>query len=376
MDRLSRFSQFEKEVLLGLQSHDLRRVAQTKTEAARIELEGRKVGWFTRRLRSVRESVNGEAWELTLLSREKIAVKLAPFFRANAFEEGRGSNCEPWRELALLERCTALFKETGLPQLPLLFGHGLCKGLGEGDYGNPRFRERLRRENTGKALFLYNELCETDLSTWVRTGLPKVEDCEDALMAALFQIFASLQLLQSRLGLVHFDLIPGNVLVSSVEPGYWQYKLGDQRWLVPNHGLAFIPWDFSKGVLLGEDTPELVVARALSYEKRSLKVEVPGLKEAIHEQPGLAILKTIDVCKIARNLKTVLVNYGPKDLGVDAVIGLLKGICDQASVDFVQSLESSEMMPATLLRRHFGRYLGVHMKCARVLNAVPFNLGS
>ena len=170
MDRLALLTQAEHEVSLGLQEKALRRIEQTETVAAKLQCHGQDLGWLTRRLTSVRESVNGEAWELMLVSRQKIAVKIAPFFRASALER-RDATTDPWRELDLLERCTALFKETGLPQLPLLFGYGICERLTESDYQNTRLQDRLAREQTGKALLLYNELCQCDLSSWVRAGL-------------------------------------------------------------------------------------------------------------------------------------------------------------------------------------------------------------
>ena len=65
------------------------------------------------------------------------------------------------------------------------------------------------------------------------------------LYSALFQIMAGLCAIQKYAQIMHFDIKKENILYYKINPGgYFQYKILDQTFYVPNYGYLFIINDF------------------------------------------------------------------------------------------------------------------------------------
>ena len=233
---------------------------------------GEEIGLLKKRLGGIRDTLDGEAWDVCIpaaidtTKKFAFCAKKAPFMAVkimpmtlkdydNPFDIRR----RPWRELVILQRTTKEYNKTHIIAFPILYGYSLCDSVKMNDYLNKKIRDRIQRSDPvdkfGKqAIFLYSQLADYDMEFWIKKIFIDVPDKESLMMSVLFQIYFGLHALHVLTDTVHFDLHLGNILVISTDPGgYFHYNLQGTDYYVPNHGLIFKIWDFSRSVILDEE---------------------------------------------------------------------------------------------------------------------------
>jgi hypothetical protein len=88
------------------------------------------------------------------------------------------------------------------------------------------------------------ELANGDLKQYLNTYITPDTDI-DLLYSVLFQIMAALWAIQKYAQIIHYDIKKENILFYKIRPGgYFQYRILNTTFYVPNHGYLFILNDF------------------------------------------------------------------------------------------------------------------------------------
>lgn len=121
------------------------------------------------------------------------------------------------------------------PNLPLIYDRFTCEKykltLKAGDEEHPCVVTAI-------------ELANGDLKQYLNNYIT-AESGEELLYSALFQIMAGLWAVQKHAQIVHYDIKKENILFYKIRPGgYFQYRILNQTFYVPNYGYLFILNDF------------------------------------------------------------------------------------------------------------------------------------
>jgi len=263
---------------LSKQSNQNIRLLVNKTTKETISLLRKRLG--------LKDSLDAETWvgcfplmiipiKNIILCPEnsiQIALKVMPI-TITELNNKDNTKYRPWKEIYILEQCTEIVQNGGVPNLPLLYGFSICNSLKIDDYKNKRLMDRIERsppsEKFGQnALMIFNELADYDLEYWIKNTLFKLPDPK-VLKSCIFQVMAGLAALNKQIHLVQFDLHVGNVLVSTINPGgFYHYKINNKDYYLPNYGYLFKVWDFSRSVLLESDTKDIIIKKVLFHGKR------------------------------------------------------------------------------------------------------------
>lgn len=109
-------------------------------------------------------------------------------------------------------------------------------------------------------ILLINEFANGgDLKNWLKEDHSTLE-----WTVMYFHVFAGLYTLQKHFDLTHHDLHWGNVLVHKIKPGgFFNYKIDEKYYRVPNTGYLFTLWDFGYAYIPGK-----MQARDISFYSR------------------------------------------------------------------------------------------------------------
>jgi hypothetical protein len=168
----------------------------------------------------------------------KFAIKLGRISK-RAFNSPFSEKNWEWREALILTRIIRPLLDAHVtPNLPLLYDIFTCNTCSVVDLAGKIFK-------TPCQIQLLEFATGGDLAHWIRTAHTAEE-----LNNALFQIMAGLEALQTHAQMVTNDIKTENILCYNVKPGgFWEYKIGDRTFFIPNLGTVFIVNDF--GVSIG-----------------------------------------------------------------------------------------------------------------------------
>jgi hypothetical protein len=153
-------------------------------------------------------------------------------------------------ELTVLDLCTEIARQKICPNVPITYSYHLCqeKQCTLQDKQARVFR-RVQQPRFKKEACIY-VLCEYaslgDIGNWLDNNINQwIGNATEIFCNAFFQVLAGLHYLQSHFGISHNDLHTGNVLVFPCEAGgFFEYKIDNVIYHVPNLGLQFVLWDF------------------------------------------------------------------------------------------------------------------------------------
>ena len=189
-----------------------------------------------------------------------------------------------WKEVYILELCRAiLMKSGGIPNLPMVYAWYVCKNHKVENYVNKNIiravKERKDIDEYGKRLVvIFNELADNNLYTWIIKKMEnQVSDIKNQIDNLLFGIMVGLVALEINIGLVHFDLHLGNVLIvdnlKHKENEYYKYTIDKHTFYMPNIGTLVYIWDFSLCGLRNEND-SFFIRNMLKYGKRLINKDL------------------------------------------------------------------------------------------------------
>ncbi len=201
-----------------------------------------------------------------------------------------------WKEIHVLELCRAiLMKPEGIPNLPMIYAWYVCQNHKVENYVNKNIIRAVEaRKDTDeygrKSAILFNELADNNLHTWLIEKMKnQVSDIKIQLDNMLFGVMVGLVALEANIGLVHFDLHLGNVLVvenmKCKENEYYKYTYSTSTgkkytFYMPNIGTLFYIWDFSLCGLRGENNA-FFIRNMIKYGKRLIDKDLFASKAEI-----------------------------------------------------------------------------------------------
>lgn len=328
----------------------------------------------------------------------EIALKVMPITVSELQNKGN-AKYRPWKEIYVLERSTEIVQQGGIPNLPVLYGFSICKGLKKSDYLNKRLIDRMvsnPKEKFGQsAVIIFNELADYDMEYWIKHVFFDLPD-PDVLRTAIFQVLAGLLALNSTIHLVQFDLHIGNILVSRIDSGgYFHYILNDNDYYIPNHGYLFKVWDFSRSILLEGDTRDIIIKKVLFHGKRffgqAFQKKTANVVYNIDSSTlgrFLDYLYSFDTFKFAKTLYTAVrikqeatTSRGlKKNPQLARILDILLQITKSAQADLLKRLTLSkepkkfiyEGIPKVLLHKYFSQYRKKPEKSLIVNKGSPF----
>lgn len=289
----------------------------------------KEIGLLAKRLGGIRDTLDGEAWDVcipvTLDTTGKFAIcpKKAPYMALKIvpmslkdYQNPFNIKRRPWRELVILQKTTKEYNKTHIIAFPILYDFALCSSVNIDNYINKRIRDRITKadpeDKFGKqALFLFSQLADYDMEFWMKKMFINFPDKENLMMSVLFQIYFGIHALHVLTDTIHFDLHLGNILISSTEPGgYFHYNLDNTDYYVPNNGLIFKIWDFSRSVVLDEDEPHIIKQKFVFFGKRNFPRKfdsiLPKIAENLLKKSHVAVLYSMDVYRFTKSLFSVL----------------------------------------------------------------------
>jgi hypothetical protein len=285
----------------------------------------KEIGLLSKRLGGMRDTLDGEAWDVCIptvidkTGKFALCVKNAPLMAVKImpmslkdYENPNDKKRRAWRELEILQRTTKEFNKTHIISFPILYDYSLCNSVKINDYLNKKLRDRIERSDPvdkfGKqAIFLFSQLADYDMEYWIKKIFIDVPDKYALLMSVLFQIYFGLHALHVLTETVHFDAHLGNILVISTNPGgYFHYQLNNTDYYVPNHGLIFKIWDFSRSVILNSDDSHLIKQKFVFFGKRNFSrkfdIILPKVAENLLKKSHIDALFSMDTYRFTKSL--------------------------------------------------------------------------
>jgi hypothetical protein len=126
-----------------------------------------------------------------------------------------------WRELFVLKKCTKYVKNRITQNLPIMYGNKMCK------------------DKNRDTLLIYSELADGNLLQWLDSEHSVIE-----WKSLLFQIWHALDILQTKLQLVHNDMRLPNILFFRNDGKSVRYIIDNEKYYLENLGYVFIIWDY------------------------------------------------------------------------------------------------------------------------------------
>lgn len=165
--------------------------------------------------------------------KEKFAVKLSRI-KPEDVSDMYSKNTSSWYETNILKNILNIALEKKWCQnIPYLIESFVC----------PEFKLNLKKgQEVHPCAVLITELASGDLKDWFLDSTP-IRDYE--LYSALFQIMAGIHCIQMSGQIVNNDIKSKNILYFNIASGgYWEYKIQDVNFYVPNYGKMFVINDF------------------------------------------------------------------------------------------------------------------------------------
>jgi hypothetical protein len=152
-------------------------------------------------------------------------------------------------ELNVLKILSKLVLEGKCPHFPILFKTLRCLKfntiLDENDEEFDYYPDLITNNLDEEFMFLFNELANGDLKSFMRINFTKTALIQNALA----QVFLSLMFFYHYTGNIHADAHWGNFLFHKIKPGgYFHYNILGVDYYVENLGYLWVIWDFSRSV--------------------------------------------------------------------------------------------------------------------------------
>jgi hypothetical protein len=152
-------------------------------------------------------------------------------------------------ELNILKKLSKVVLEKKCPHFPILFKTLRCLKfntiLDNKDSGFKYYPDLVKDNLNKEFMFLFNELANGDLKTFMRTYYQNT----NLIKNALAQVFLSLMFFYHYTENIHRDAHHGNFLFHKINPGgYFHYNILGVDYYVENLGYLWVIWDFSKAL--------------------------------------------------------------------------------------------------------------------------------
>lgn len=114
---------------------------------------------------------------------------------------------------------------------------------------NPHFIYNYKTLKIENKLLNFNEYIKGES---LRNFLRKKKHKKDLLFNILFQIISALYSLKTEFNMIHGDLHFENILVKKIKKiGYWEYKIGENNYYLPNMGYQIFINDYGYAMIPG-----------------------------------------------------------------------------------------------------------------------------
>ena len=165
-------------------------------------------------------------------------------------------------ELNILKKLSKVVLERKCPHFPILFKTLRCLKfntiLDNKDSGFKYYPDLVKDNLNKEFMFLFNELANGDLKTFMRTYYQNT----NLIKNALAQVFLSLMFFYHYTENIHCDAHHGNFLFHKIKPGgYFHYNILGVDYYVENLGYLWVIWDFSKAL----NSPNEVMNKDYQY---------------------------------------------------------------------------------------------------------------
>lgn len=341
-----------------------------RKQALLVDLDKNVLSLLTKRL-GTKDSLDAETWsacfplvtatinkkDVLFCGELNVALKIAPTkFNEMTLED------RAWKEYYILLKTTEIVKRGGIPNLPVLYLQTTCDKMKYSDYQNKRLIDRMKREKIKKkALFIFNELADYDLEYWIKH---KLESNLGMIKPLAFQIFSALAAVNRYLHLVHFDLHIGNILVTELEnnTGYLHYRIDGDDYYVPNVGYIFTLWDFSRSIILDQESTDLAIKKFLFHGKRNFGNSFYQYRSEIEtnlqNENYIPYFYSSDTLRFSKSIVTILQK---REIESKFTSDLIK-IAQLAATDIKQKVKSKTIpkeyksIPINIIKEFFKDY--------------------
>lgn len=373
--RLSQISHIESEIKKNIKHKQtciqIKKIPlKTKAKQALLIDENKKsLSILSKRL-GTKDSLDAETWSacfpLTDLGTKSkpillcggldVALKIAP----TKYDE-LNLDDRAWKEYYILCKTTEIVKNGGVPNLPILYLQTFCNKMKITDFQNKRLIERIKKEKISKkALFIFNELANYDLEYWIKH---KLKSNLGMIKPLAFQVFSALAAVNMKLHLVHFDLHIGNILVNEIEnSGYLHYNINGESYYIPNIGYLFTLWDFSRSVLLDQESSDLAIRKFLFHGKKnfgnSFYQHRSIIESNLKDEEYIPYFYSTDTLRFAKSMVTIMDRKEIKSKFTKELIE----IANLAATDIKQKVKSKSKpseynsIPINIIKDFFSEY--------------------